>query len=132
MLGGTPVSGDRYPSRYAHEIEVMGIPSKKASCHVGAATWVEYSLDGVCAKTISCHLRIIDAPLTPSNANPVLLYMREALNPPLEVRVTVQEFSSLFRFSFRFKRSTRFWCIFSASFSYRSRSSFAVRLSLIP
>lgn len=39
------------------------------------------------------------------------------------------ELSSLFLFSFRFKRSTRFLCIFSAIFSYRSLSSFLARFS---
>ena len=38
----------------------------------------------------------------------------------------------LFLFSRRFSRSTRLRCIFSASFSYRSFSSLAARLSLIP
>lgn len=42
-----------------------------------------------------------------------------------------QELMSLLRFSFRFSLSTRFLCIFSAIFSYRSRSSFAARLSLM-
>lgn len=38
-------------------------------------------------------------------------------------------FSSLLRFSLRFRRSTRFLCIFSAIFSYRSFSSLAAFLS---
>jgi hypothetical protein len=41
------------------------------------------------------------------------------------------ELISLFRFSLRFSRSTRFRCIFSAIFSYRSFSSFFSRLALI-
>lgn len=43
----------------------------------------------------------------------------------------LQEFRSLFRFSFLFSLSTRFLCIFSASFSYLSRSSLAALLSLM-
>lgn len=39
------------------------------------------------------------------------------------------EWSSLLRFSLRLSRSTRLWCIFSASFSYRSFSSFFARFS---
>lgn len=42
-----------------------------------------------------------------------------------------QELSSLLRFSLRFSRSTRLWCIFSAIFSYRAFSSLAARRSLI-
>lgn len=38
----------------------------------------------------------------------------------------------LFLFSRRFNLSTRLRCIFSASFSYRSFSALATRLSLIP
>ena len=41
------------------------------------------------------------------------------------------DFNNLFLFSLLFKRSSRFLCIFSAIFSYRSFSSFAARLSLI-
>jgi hypothetical protein len=41
------------------------------------------------------------------------------------------ELISLFRFSLRFSRSTRFLCIFSAIFSYRSASSFFARFSLM-
>lgn len=41
------------------------------------------------------------------------------------------DFNSLFLFSLRFSLSTRFRCIFSAIFSYRSLSSFAALLSLI-
>lgn len=41
------------------------------------------------------------------------------------------ELSSLLRFSLRFKRSTRLWCIFSAIFSYRAFSSLAARRSLM-
>jgi hypothetical protein len=47
----------RYPSWYAHEIEVMG----KASCLVGAVTWVECSLDGVCEGFGRCICRSIFA-----------------------------------------------------------------------
>lgn len=42
-----------------------------------------------------------------------------------------QLFNNLFLFSRRFFRSTLFWCIFSAIFSYRSFSSLALRRSLI-
>lgn len=42
-----------------------------------------------------------------------------------------QELSSLFLFSFLLSLSTRFLCIFSASFSYLSFSSLAARFSLI-
>ena len=42
-----------------------------------------------------------------------------------------QALRSLFLFSFRFNRSTRFLCIFSASFSYRCFSSLVDRLSLM-
>lgn len=42
-----------------------------------------------------------------------------------------QELRSLLRFSFLFSLSIRFLCIFSASFSYLSRSSLAARLSLM-
>lgn len=41
------------------------------------------------------------------------------------------DLSSLLRFSLRFKRSTRFLCIFSAILAYLSFSSFAARLSLM-
>ena len=41
------------------------------------------------------------------------------------------ELISLFRFSLRFNRSTRFLCIFASSCSYRSFSSFFARFSLM-
>lgn len=43
----------------------------------------------------------------------------------------IYELMSLLRFSLRLRRSTRFLCIFSAIFSYRSFSALASRLSLI-
>ena len=55
----------------------------------------------------------------------------ELYRPQLPGTEVPHEFRSLFLFSFLFRRSTLFLCIFSAIFSYRSFSSLAARLSLI-
>jgi hypothetical protein len=52
-------------------------------------------------------------------------------NSTLYREIKYHDFSILFLFSFLFRRSTRFLCIVSASFSYRAFSSLAARLSFI-